>query len=209
MSFSHEPPAVHYTATSTTLLRNLREYDCPEQFEAAWRRFHQKYVAIIVRWCERRWGLEPEAADDVAAEVMIKVLRSIRQFHYRKDGSFRAWLFTVTRRAMIDYARSERRVPGGCGDVGLNELEARDDLLQRLQKEFDLELLAEARRRVAAEASVRDWGIFQALTEQGRPPQQVADELGLNRNHVDTIKDRVLRRLRQQIRELEEHGIQP
>lgn len=209
MSFSHEPPALHFTATSTTLLRNLREYDCPEQFEAAWRRFHQKYVAIIVHWCEKRWGLEPEAADDVAAEVMIKVLRSIRRFQYRKDGSFRAWLFTVTRRAMIDYERTERRVPGGCGDTGLNELEARDDLLQRLQREFDLELLVEARRRVAAESNGRDWGVFVALTEQGQTPQQVAGELGITRNHVDTIKERILRRLREQVCDLEENGIQP
>jgi RNA polymerase sigma factor (sigma-70 family) len=193
--------------TSSTLLRGLGNVQDPEQFEASWRRFHRKYAVIVAHWCESNWGLGPADADDIAADVMVKVLRTIKRFQYRRTGSFRAWMYTVTRRAVIDYWNSERHARHTHSADALNSLQAREDLLQRLNEEFDMELLAEARRRVEREAGPRDWTIFVELTEQGRSPVELAEAYQLTRNHVDNIKLRVLNALRQEIRLLEAAGM--
>lgn len=206
-SVTTNPSGVPEFRTSSTLLRGLRNVQDSEHFEASWRRFHRKYAVIVAHWCESNWGLGAADADDIAADVMVKVLRTIKRFQYRRTGSFRAWMYTVTRRAVIDYWNSERHSRHTGSAAVLNSLQAREDLLQRLNEEFDMELLAEARRRVEGELNPRDWTVFVALTEQGKSPTELADAYQLTRNHVDNIKLRVLQALREQIRNLEASGI--
>ena len=47
---------------------------------------------------------EPRAADDLASEVWISVARTLSQFRGDEAG-FRAWLFTIARRRLIDHRR--------------------------------------------------------------------------------------------------------
>jgi RNA polymerase sigma-70 factor (ECF subfamily) len=52
----------------------------------------------------------PQAAEDVASEVWIKVARGLPGFA-GDEIEFRAWLFTIARHALIDWRRHEQRRP--------------------------------------------------------------------------------------------------
>jgi RNA polymerase sigma-70 factor (ECF subfamily) len=52
----------------------------------------------------------PEAAEDVAAETWLQVVRGLAGFRGNEQG-WRAWLFTMARRRAIDEARRRSRRP--------------------------------------------------------------------------------------------------
>lgn len=194
---------------TTTLLSGLCKPKETARFEASWGRFHGKYARIIARWCQSKWGLRANAADDVAADVMLRILRAMKNGKYKRKGRFRGWIYTITRNAVVDYWETENRHRHGCDESVLANVEARKDLAKRLQEEFDLELLVEAQRRAREQVSVRDWDIFVALTERGEKPVDVGVRHGMERNAVYTTKRRVLLALQNELQTLEANGIEP
>lgn len=51
---------------------------------------------------------EPDAADDVAADVWVAVASSLDRFDGDEDG-FRGWVFTIARRRLLDHHRRAQR----------------------------------------------------------------------------------------------------
>src|SRR6516162_3025071 len=136
--------------TSITLLARLRHAPADQ---AAWRQFVQRYGPKIYGWC-RHWGLQEADAEDVTQDVLLKLAEKMKTFAYDATGSFRAWLKTLTHHAWQDFVESRRRAGAGQGGTEvletLHQTEAREDLLERLEKEFDRELLNLAMQRVKA-----------------------------------------------------------
>ena len=54
--------------------------------------------------------MAPEAADDIAADARLHVIRGLSRFR-GDEAAWRAWLFTTARRRMIDQARRRSRRP--------------------------------------------------------------------------------------------------
>ena len=52
-----------------------------------------------------KWGLQPSDADDVAQQVLLKLLTAMKKYRYDSTASFRGWLKTVTHNAWIDFVR--------------------------------------------------------------------------------------------------------
>jgi len=65
---------------------------------------YQRYADIVYGYCLRRLS-DPELAADTTAEVFTKALATISSF---RGDSFRSWLFTIARNAVIDRYRSRR-----------------------------------------------------------------------------------------------------
>ncbi len=66
-----------------------------------------RYLPIV---CRRLRVLLPvSAVDDVAQEVFVAVVRSIKS--YREDAQFRTWVAAIIRHKVADYYRSEQRSP--------------------------------------------------------------------------------------------------
>ena len=78
--------------TSITLLERLQQ----EQFDqAAWRESVRRYGRLLLHWA-RKWGADVAEAHDVTQEVLLNLVRQMREFRYDPARSFRAWLKTVT-----------------------------------------------------------------------------------------------------------------
>jgi RNA polymerase sigma-70 factor (ECF subfamily) len=183
------------------LLDNPTDADC-------WNAFVDRYAPKIYGWC-RQWRLQEADAQDVTQEVLAQLVRKLRTFTYDPHkGTFRGWLKTLTHHAWCDYLEERRRAGGVKGGpevlARLDTLEARQDLLGALAEVFDLELLGEAQARVQLQVSPRDWKIFQELAVAARPGPAVARELGMTVTAVLMARSRVQKRLRQEIRRLEE-----
>jgi RNA polymerase sigma-70 factor (ECF subfamily) len=70
---------------------------------ALYREIHPR----LVRYLRSR---ETEVADDVAAQVWLEVAGGLDKFEGTEDG-FRAWVFTIARRRLIDARRRAGRRP--------------------------------------------------------------------------------------------------
>src|SRR5215469_1338509 len=134
--------------TSVTLLVRLRQ-DPTDQ--AAWGVFVERYGRHIYRWC-RQWKLQDADAEDVTQDILVKLAQKLRDFAYDPSRSFRGWLKTLAHHAWRDFVDSPRRARAAAGDAlvweQMQTLEAREDLVQRLQEAFDHDLLEAAKVRV-------------------------------------------------------------
>jgi RNA polymerase sigma-70 factor (ECF subfamily) len=183
------------------LLNNPADPDC-------WNAFVDRYAPKIYGWCQQR-GLQEADAQDVTQDVLTQLVQKLRKFAYDpRKGSFRGWLKTLTQHAWCDYLQSRQRIGVASANYEilqrLEALEAREDLLQSLAETFDLEVLAEAQARVQLQVSARDWKIFEALALEDRSGPVVSKELGMTVSAVLMAKSRVQKKLRQEIRRLEE-----
>jgi RNA polymerase sigma-70 factor (ECF subfamily) len=89
-------------AEFSTLLQHAADRD-ETAFAAIWRNHNRSLVRYLRT-------LHPRAAEDLASETWFAVARGLRSFD-GDEQAFRAWLFTIARRRMIDVVRAERRRP--------------------------------------------------------------------------------------------------
>ena len=192
--------------TSASLLGRLRL--CPTD-QVAWSEFVDRYGAVIYGWC-RRWDLQDADAKDVTQAVLASLCIKMRTFTYNPDLSFRGWLRTLTHHTWSDLVAGRRPAPVGVGqpdDPGwLETLAARDDLIERLDEQFDRELLDEATARVRLRVEPHTWEAFRLAAVEGMPGVAVADRLGMKVAAVFKAKSKVQRMLREEIARLEGLG---
>lgn len=188
------------TSTSVTLLHSLR---VRADDEAAWARFVDRYQPLILKWCAGFGLLAPDAAD-VAQDVMVKLSVNIRDFEYDSQRSFRAWLKTVTHHAWHDWTRKEQRHQHPQENhEALQSLEARDELIQRLQREYDSEVLELAVLRVQLRVTRQVWQAFEMTAFEGISGIEAAKQLKMDVAKLYVHKSRVTKFLQEEIQRIE------
>jgi RNA polymerase sigma-70 factor (ECF subfamily) len=189
--------------TRATLLARLGQ-DPTDQ--AAWDEFVEHYGRHIYRWC-RQWKLQDADAEDVTQDILVKLAQKLRAFAYDPSRSFRGWLKTVAHHAWRDFVDSPRtRAAAGNGQdwERMQTLEAREDLVQKLEEAFDHELLEAAKVRVRLRVAPHTWEAFRLLALEGRPVAEVAAAVNLQVAMVYVAKSKVQKMLQEEIRKLEE-----
>ena len=188
--------------TSTTLLGRLALFPLDQ---AAWEEFVKRYGPSVLNWC-RRWGAQEADALDVSQVVLSKLAVHMRHFAYDPSRSFRSWLRAVALNAWRD-SLDARRPDAASGETEILErlhgLQARDDLMRRLEEQFDLELLEEARRRVRGRVLPRTWDAYELTAVECLSGAEAATRLGMSVAAVFTAKASVLRMLRDETHDLE------
>src|SRR5437867_263567 len=163
------------SATRVTLLERVACTGGHDQ--DAWKEFVAHYGPKVHRWC-LRWRLQPADADDVTQIVLLKVARRMKEFVYDPSLSFRAWLRKVAFHAWQDFLGVRR--PGDRGQGGsevfalLDSVEAREDLIQRMEEGFDRELLNRALQIVQGQFASHNWQAFCLTALQGVPAAEAA-----------------------------------
>ena len=187
--------------TRPSLLLRVRN----PQDERAWREFVEIYTPLIFGYCRRR-GLQEADAADVAQEVMQTVARSISGFTYQPEkGTFRSWLYTVTRSRLANFLKRQDRQPRGTGKTAVQQfLEARpnpeaDDSWVR---EFHQRLLDWACAQVRDEFQDSTWTAFRLTAIEGKAAKEAAQATGLSIGAVYIARSRVTARIREQIQEV-------
>ncbi len=92
------------------LVKRAQEYD-----EAAVEALYQTYYPKIYNYAFLQMG-DVQAAEDLASDVMLKMIESIGKYHFR-GLPFGAWVFRIARNRLIDLHRRRRRR----GEVDLSE----------------------------------------------------------------------------------------
>ncbi len=190
--------------TSVTLLGRLR--DTPDD-ATAWEAFVRRYGPKIYEWC-RRWRLQEADAEDVTQNVLLRLAQKLRTFHYDSTRSFRGWLRTLTQHALSDFLEARGRSTVASGDsqiLGiLGTVEAREDMLARLEGEFDHEVLESATVQVRLRVEPHTWEAFRLTAIEGMTGQAAADQLGIRVTSVFKAKLRVQALLQEEVARLEQ-----
>jgi RNA polymerase sigma factor (sigma-70 family) len=192
------------TGTRVTLLGRLRA--APDD-PGVWSEFVDWYGRKIHAWC-MVWGLQESDAQDVTQEVFLNLSQKMHGFCYDPNGSFRAWLKTLTRRAWQVYATKQRKAGRGTGDDSamdhMANIEAREDLTKRLEEAFDQEMFKEASNLVKLRVEPRTWEAFELLAVHGCSGAEVAARLKMKVPTVFVARSKVQRMLREELARLDQ-----
>jgi RNA polymerase sigma-70 factor (ECF subfamily) len=175
--------------------------------QLAWQAFVAIYTPLIYGFCRRR-DLQDADAADVAQEVMRAVARRMAEFEYQPDkGTFRSWLFTVTRSKLNNFLERLRRQPQGTGRTTIQEfLAAQPNPEQDAEwdRDYRQRLFEWACREVRDEFEDATWQAFWQMAVEGKAGAVVAASLRLSVGAAYVAKSRVLARLRAVIKDIDE-----
>jgi RNA polymerase sigma-70 factor (ECF subfamily) len=150
--------------------------------------------------------LQDADAEDVAQEILLKLARKLRDFHYDPKSSFRGWLKTVTHHAWRDFVDGEHKKRAAADErtwERLQSVEARQDLIQRLEEAFDHELLEAAKVQVRLRVAPHTWEVFRLVAIEGLPVADVAAQVQMQIAMVYVAKSKVQKMLQEEVRKLE------
>ena len=126
--------------TSVTLMMRVQEDPADP---LAWDEFVRRYQPMIRAWC-LKWGSQPSDADDVAQQVLLKLLTAMKQYRRQPGSGFRGWLKTVTHNAWLDFVTS-RRISAPYPE-SINSFTDSSDAFDDLEKQMAARLRARAAR---------------------------------------------------------------
>ena len=174
---------------------------------AAWSEFLAVYEPLVYGLGRRR-GLQDADARDLCQEVFRAIATAARRFDPSPEkGSFRAWLFTITRNLLSNLYRRERsQVSGMGGSDFLRMIEAQpahDEHTFVVEQDYQRRLLQFAADSVRVEFAATTWQAFWQTAVELRSVGEVAAELELTSGAVYIARSRVLARLKSRVAEIE------
>ncbi|HVX12318.1 MAG TPA: sigma-70 family RNA polymerase sigma factor [Pirellulales bacterium] len=189
--------------TRASLLVQLRD----GANEGAWQEFMRLYGPVVYGFARNR-GLQDADAADLMQDVMRSVMNSIGRFDYdRQQGTFRGWLFTITRNRVFSFLSARRIRPQAAGDSATNRLlssqpDGAGDSDQ-WELEYQRRVAALAMERIKGDFQEKTWQAFWLTAVEGVAAPEVAKQLGLSAGAVYVAKSRVLARLKDEVESIE------
>ena len=192
------------TVTSLTLLEGLRD---PHN-EVAWRRFTARYEPMVLSFA-RGMGLGDSDARDAGQETMLAFVQAYRNGGYdRSKGRLRSWLFGIAHRKVIDIFRrwNKEQVLTDRSDATafLESIESPERASGVWEHLWERTVLEACMAEVAEQTTQDAMESFRLYVLEEWPPAEVAEHLGMSRNAVYINKSRIIERLREVQRQMEE-----
>jgi RNA polymerase sigma-70 factor (ECF subfamily) len=185
--------------TSLTLMMRVQQNPADPR---AWDEFVKRYEPMIRIWC-LKWGAQPSDADDVAQQVLLKLLTAMKSYKRDPRASFRGWLKAVTHNAWRDLTRIPRPGRGsGSLEAIADSSDALADLEHEIQQAFDRELLELAMKRVEDRVKPNTWEAFRLTSIENQSGSEAAKNLDMPVSTVFVAKHRVMKMLEEEVRKL-------
>jgi RNA polymerase sigma-70 factor (ECF subfamily) len=189
--------------TRASLLVRLRD---PRDGEA-WAEFVDLYGPLVYGYA-RRQGLQDADAADLSQDVLTAVAGAVGRLEYDPArGTFRAWLFTVVRRKLLNWRALRGNRVRGSGDSATQrrlEQQPAPEGAAEWQAAWDRRLFDWACSQVRSGVSDATWQAFWRTAVEGQPVKQVAADLGLTPTALYLARRRVLSRLKDLVRSVQE-----
>ncbi len=177
--------------TSQSLLERLND----RGDQGAWELFIDIYRPLL-RHCLAQSGIPPRERDDLLQDCFAKLLVALPEFsHNGRQGAFRNWLRTVSRRHAIEFLRRQKLGRDALARVSIRNFD--DTFNEHFDKEHDHFVVNRILELIRPEFTLTTWKIFEQLVFGNRPAAQVANTFGRTTNAVLLCKSRVLRRMRE------------
>jgi RNA polymerase sigma factor (sigma-70 family) len=185
--------------------------------DRSWTEFFARYRRIVQSVARSR-GLSEHEAEDVMQEVFKRVAETIGKFNAApRPGSFRSWLFQLTRWRADDKMRErERQVWGklsnrplgdgsGEGSPAPEHVQTQEELEANLAVEAHRHLIETLFKTIEHSVTPKQLQIFQLLVIDETPVEKVAELYQITPAAVYVIKHRVITKLQAEVKRLQLH----
>jgi len=185
--------------TRASLLVQLRD----GANHGAWQEFMRLYGPVVYGFARKR-GLQDADAADLMQDVMRSVSTAIGRLDYdRNQGTFRGWLFTITRNRVFNFLSARRIRPQASGDTSTHQLlethPTESDGTDVWEVEYQRRLASLAMERVKREFTENTWQAFWLTAVEGKSAVDISKQIGLSPGAIYVAKSRVLARLKQEV----------
>lgn len=176
-----------------------------DQDVSAWHEFVQIYQPLIYRMAIRK-GLQEADALDLIQEVLTRVAKAIETWDPDPGkGSFRAWLATITRNMIVEFFRSQKRLPDTTDRSDIQRLLSNqctpvDDSFER---EHRRQVFHWAAAKVRAGVEARVWQAFWATTIDAKPIREAAEDLEMSVGAIYIARCRLMAKIRSHVERYE------
>ena len=182
-------------STSTNLVARIRAKE-----DEAWNDFVDLYGPLIYSWL-RKNGLAVHDAQDQLQNVFRRVADNIDSFqHGEATNTFRGWLFTITKRLLIDLSRKNQEKAAG----GTDAFQWIEQVADPYSGDSTLSLVVggdgvahRALAKVSSEFSDKAIEAFRFTAVDGLNASEAAEKLQMSPAAVRKAKSRILQRLRE------------
>ncbi|MFT5495550.1 MAG: RNA polymerase sigma factor (sigma-70 family) [Kiritimatiellia bacterium] len=196
--------------TQVSLLNRLRLGDA----EQDWERFYYAYAEMIVRYA-RKLGLDENAANDVLQDTMVALMSALKKFEYDpRRGKFRSFLFTIVRRST--FRRINRNIrrkevstdaPFAENEGSLMDILAAPEgptVSDQDEQQWRQSIMEHCLDVIRSDPKVQKdtIDIFIAYVVEEASVKEVAQRFKLSENNVYQIKNRMMKRLQQEVEKL-------
>jgi len=185
--------------TRASLLVQIRD----NSNHTAWQEFVTLHGPVVYGFARKR-GLQDADAADLMQDVLRSVAVAIGRLDYdRNQGTFRGWLFTVTRNKIFNFLAARRIRPQGSGNTTSNRLldsqPEGSDSEDAWEFEYQRRLAALAMERIKTEFQENTWRAFWLTAVEGQAAADVAQQVGISPGAIYVAKSRVLARLKEEV----------
>jgi RNA polymerase sigma factor (sigma-70 family) len=202
----------HFIETRSSVLGRAKN---PSD-QDGWQTFFDVYSDLI-RGQAAKAGLTEDEVQDVVQETLIEISHRIQSFTYdRKKGSFKAWLFQLTRWRIANQFSKRRH-----GHVQIDFLDSDDESLPTYgqssmlagetdaswEEEWRQTLLEAALKKLRNELPPRQFQVLDLLAVKQWSVSRVAATLKMNPAGIYLLKFRAMSALKREIERLEKQRI--
>jgi RNA polymerase sigma-70 factor (ECF subfamily) len=175
----------------------------------AWDEFVRLYrPAVYQMGC--RQGLQHADAEELAQETLMAVARAVDRWEpSTQRGAFRSWLSRIARNLAINLLTRRKHQVWGTGRSSMQlQLDKLRDPHEELSRIFEMEyrraIFRCAAKQVQSAVTESTWKAFWMTTIEDHPVAAVAAQLGLSAGAVYIARNRVVARLRAEVRRIED-----
>lgn len=178
--------------------------------QSAWEQFARIYRPVVYNVARRR-GLQDADAQDVVQQVLIAVARALPTWERRDETTrFRHWLCRIARNAAVNMLTRQPRDRAVGGDdirsdgPAVNKLQGGLD--SQLEREYRRQLFRKAAERVRSRADAVTWQAFAITMIDGLSIPDAAAQLDRSEAVIYAARSRIIRRLRDAVKQMEDES---
>ena len=178
--------------------------------QGAWEQFARIYRPVVYNVARMR-GLQDADAQDVAQQVLIAVAQALPTWERRDESTrFRHWLCRIARNAAVNMLTRQPRDRAVGGDDIRAEVQVDNKLDggldSQLEREYRRQLFRKAAERVRSRADAITWQAFAITMIDGLSIPDAAAQLDRSEAVIYAARSRIIRRLRDAVKQLEDES---
>jgi RNA polymerase sigma-70 factor (ECF subfamily) len=135
-------------------------------------------------------------------DVFTVLVQKLPEFRYDPNKRFRGWLWTIMLNKWREHRRHLAPAPIEVNATNLDEAASPDSVREFWEQEYAQQVMKRALKVMQAEFQPTTWKACWESVVAERPATDIAKELGITVNAVHIAKWRVLRRLREELKDL-------
>lgn len=159
--------------------------------------YYQEHMPQVFGYVFMRTNQNKSLAEDIVSEIFLKALENFDQYNSEK-GSFKSWIFQITKNYLIDHFRSKKNKPSVSIEDLANELHDKSDTGRKAQLAIEKEIISEVIDQLPEDKKE----IVVLRYFSGYSYEEIAEIIQENPNNIRVKLHRILQELKRKLANL-------